>query len=137
MNILGFTEGGSIRVEIDSVEMFVPDDMANRHRQMIAEWEAAGNTIPAYEPPPAPPVTLAPLSARQLRLGLVGGGIALSSVEGAIAAIPDEQAKAVAEIEWQFASQFDRDHPLIEQVGTALGLTSEQIDSMWEAALAL
>jgi hypothetical protein len=24
--------------------------MENRHRQMIAEWEAAGNTIPAYEP---------------------------------------------------------------------------------------
>jgi hypothetical protein len=25
--------------------MFVPDDMTNRHRQELAEWEATGNTI--------------------------------------------------------------------------------------------
>jgi hypothetical protein len=31
--------------------MFVPDDMANRHRQELAEWEAAGNII--GEPPAA------------------------------------------------------------------------------------
>lgn len=51
MDVLGYTEGGSIRVEIDGVEMFVPDDMANGHRQMVAEWEAAGNMIPVYEVP--------------------------------------------------------------------------------------
>lgn len=50
MNVIGFTESGSIRVELDGVEMNVPDDMSNRHRQLVAEWEAAGNTIPAYEP---------------------------------------------------------------------------------------
>lgn len=49
MNVIGFTEGGSIRVELDGVEMNVPDDMSNRHRQLVAEWEAAGNTIRAYE----------------------------------------------------------------------------------------
>ena len=77
------------------------------------------------------------LTARQLRLGLVGGGFSLSQVETAIAAIPDEQQRAVAEIEWEYASQFERDHPLIEQVGVALGLTVEQIDAMWQAALEL
>jgi len=85
----------------------------------------------------AQPEPLSPLTARQLRLGLVGGGILPSQVDTAIAAIEDETARAIAEIDWEYASQFVRDHPLIEQVGTALGLTPEQIDAMWQAALAL
>ena len=54
MNVLGYTESGFIRVIFDGedFESIVPDDVANRHRQMIAEWEATGNTIPAHEPPP-------------------------------------------------------------------------------------
>jgi len=47
-----YTESGSIIAVIDGVEMYVPDDMANRHRQMLAEWEAQGNTIEPYVPPP-------------------------------------------------------------------------------------
>lgn len=88
-----------------------------------------------YVEPPAP--SLPPLTARQLRLGLVGGGILPAQVDAAIAAIPDDNARAVAEIEWEYAMQFERDHPLIEQVSTALGLNVEQIDTMWQAALAL
>ena len=53
MNVLGYTEGGAIRVifDGDGSESIVPDDPGNRHRQMIAEWEAEGNTIPPYVPP--------------------------------------------------------------------------------------
>lgn len=134
MNVIGFTESESIRVEIDGIEMNVPDDMSNRHRQLVAEWEAAGNTIPAYEPQPQP---LAPLTRRQLRLGLLANGITTADVEAAIAATPDAMDRAVAEIEWADASAYERDHHLIEQVGTALGLSPEQIDTMWETALAL
>jgi hypothetical protein len=43
----------------------------------------------------------------------------------------------VAKIEWEYASQFERDHHLIEQVGASLGLTPEQIDTMWGQALTL
>jgi hypothetical protein len=50
MEIHGYTESGLISATIGGVKMLVPEDMENRHRQMIAEWEAAGNTIPAYEP---------------------------------------------------------------------------------------
>ena len=87
------------------------------------------------EPEPEPePEGLPPLTARQIRLGLVTNGISLSQVEAAIADIEDPQSKAIAEIEWEYASQFLRTHPLIEQIGAALGLTPEQIDAMWEAA---
>lgn len=53
MRVIGFTVYGEIRVMLDGSEdeTLVPNDMSNRHRQMIAEWEAAGNTIPPYTPP--------------------------------------------------------------------------------------
>lgn len=57
MNVLGYTKSGAIRVIFagDENESMVPDSMANRHRQMIAEWEAEGNTIPPYVPPTVDP----------------------------------------------------------------------------------
>lgn len=54
MDIHGYTQNGSISATIDGILMTVPDDPANRHRQMIAEWEAQGNTIPPYVPPTPP-----------------------------------------------------------------------------------
>jgi len=47
-----YTASGSIIAVIDGVEMSVPDDMSNRHRRMLAEWEAQGNKIEPYAPPP-------------------------------------------------------------------------------------
>lgn len=135
IEVIGYTSTGAIEAVIDGETVFVPDDMANRHRQMVAEWEAAGNTIPAYEPPP-PPLP-APLTARQLRLGLVLNGLSLDQVAAAIDAIEDPQDRNVARIEWEYASSFERTHPLLESVGAALGLTPGQIDTMWQGALAL
>lgn len=64
MNIIGYSkDGNSIRIEIDGAEIFVPDDMGNRDRQLIAEWEEKGNVIPLYsdstEPVPSPAPTIA------------------------------------------------------------------------------
>lgn len=68
MNVLGYTEGGQIRIGLDGTEVLVPDDTSNRHRRMIAEWEAEGNTIPAYAPPP--PSADNVIAERERRLGL-------------------------------------------------------------------
>jgi len=51
MDIHGYTADGTIDATIEGKRLTVPDDMANRHRRMIAEWEADGNTIPPYVPP--------------------------------------------------------------------------------------
>lgn len=51
MKVFGFTKDGMIEAEIDGINMFVPDDIENRDRQAIAEWEAAGNIIPPYLAP--------------------------------------------------------------------------------------
>ena len=77
------------------------------------------------------------LTARQFRLGLLGGGITLTQVDSAIAAISDPTERATAEIEWNFATQFERLHPLVVSLSASLGLTPEQVDTMWTGALEL
>jgi len=84
------------------------------------------------ESKPTPPIT-----ARQLRLCLVLNGISLDLVESAIDSIEDKTEREVARIEWEYATVFERSHPLIEQIGTSLGLTTEQIDEMWQEAITL
>ncbi|WP_289388104.1 hypothetical protein [Pseudochrobactrum kiredjianiae] len=76
-----------------------------------------------------------PITKRQLRLTLVRNGISLAQVEQSIAAMPEGLEKQEAEIEWQDASQFNRLHLTLLLVATALSLTPEQVDAMWEAAL--
>lgn len=51
-----YTEFGTIHATIGGVEYSFHDDMANRHRQMLAEWEAEGNTIAPYVPPYVDPL---------------------------------------------------------------------------------
>lgn len=97
-------------------------------------WDGEGWTID--ELPPVEP-HYAPLSARQLRLGLIAAGISIASVDGAIASIPDASDREIATVEWEYASQFERDHHLIEMIGSSLGMTIEQIDAAWLAAAGL
>ena len=80
---------------------------------------------------PAGDLDLPPLSARQIRLGLSAAGL-LSAAEQAIVA-----GSEADRIEWDFASEYRRDHPLIGTMTTALGLTPQQVDAMWLNALTL
>lgn len=88
-------------------------------------------------PPDGGPVPHPPLTRRQLRLGLLQAGITTAQVEAAIEAIPDEMEREVARIEWADATSYERDHQLVDQIGDALGLTHQQIDTMWADAAAL
>lgn len=51
LTVIGFTADGMIHATLGASDLFVPNDMMNQHRRMIAEWEALGNTIPPYVPP--------------------------------------------------------------------------------------
>jgi hypothetical protein len=77
------------------------------------------------------------LTARQLRLGLVNNGYSMSQVSAVIDAMPEGADKETARIEWEYASAFERTHPLIGRVGAALAISEEQIDTMWTAAASL
>ena len=59
MEVIGYRHTGEIDIILNGVQMTVPDDPGNRHRQMLAEWEAAGNMIPPYMPEPElEPITI-------------------------------------------------------------------------------
>jgi len=49
-----------------------------------------------------------------------------------IDAIADPFEAAAADIEWKHATEFRRDHHLMETIGTALGYTPEVMDDLWE-----
>ncbi|WP_244495248.1 hypothetical protein [Ensifer sp. Root423] len=100
---------------------------------------ASEGVVAPYTPPSIESIrgAMAPLTARQLRLGLVTSGFSLSQVSAVIDALPAGADKDKAQIEWEYATTFDRTHPLIATVGGALGLTDVQIDAMWTAAITL
>lgn len=110
-----------------------PDDSMEHGRAIHAAALAMGPAPYVAPPPPPPPA----LTRRQLRLGLLAGGITTAQVEATIAAISDPIARETAQIEWADASTYERSHPLVDQIGLALDLTPEQIDAMWFAAAAL
>ena len=75
MEVHGYTETGSIEVTVDGDLLIVPDDATNRHRQMLAEWEAAGNVIPPYVPPAPTEVDINSERSRRILAGKDIGGI--------------------------------------------------------------
>lgn len=103
---------------------------------ILVDWLQEGNIpeeIPYVEPPPyiAPIPSLTP---RQLRLLLLQMGIQLTAIDQYIEAIVDPAQKAIAKVEWEYASEYKRDHQLVVQIGEALGMTSEQMDEGFRQA---
>jgi hypothetical protein len=96
-------------------------------QSFLAVCEAAGVT------PQLPTTTV---SARQVRLWLVGAGIILSAVDAAIESIADPAQREMVRVEWEYAPYIERTHPMLVPLGATLGLTEEQIDVAFaEAAL--
>jgi hypothetical protein len=84
--------------------------------------------------------TLAPVpqvvSRRQARRALLDAGL-LASVQPAIDAVQDATQRAQMQIDWDDSQEFQRDHPTLIAIGTALGLDSAAIDALFTAAAAL
>ena len=99
-------------------------------RDMTPEEIAA---IPQPSPPPMPTIT-----AAQLRLALLGLGMTGAQVEAAINAMPGTDTdREAARIQWEYATTFPRQHPLVVGIGAALDLTESQIDAAWLHAATL
>ena len=78
-----------------------------------------------------------PLKRRQFRLTLAMNGYDLNEIEALINQIEDPMQRTIAQIEWQDATDFERTNPTLLMMAQMLGLTSEQVDSLWEYGLAL
>jgi hypothetical protein len=81
--------------------------------------------------PPVTAPTYPTLSRKQLRNGLLSIGVTSADVEAQIASIADPLEREAAMIDWQDTQSYQRDYPMINQIGAALGLPAEQIDALW------
>lgn len=97
-----------------------------------AQFAAWLSAQPKPPEPPGPVPTNLP--AWRIRAVLKQRGL-LNNVKQLINSLPAEQ-KAIAE-EQLVDSKFEREHPLINQLGMALGLTSKDLDDIFREADAL
>ena len=72
----------------------------------------------------------AKVTRRQARQALAMEGL-LDKVQPAIDAISDLQQRHLAQIEWDDSQDFERDRPLLIQLGHAIGLTDAGIDALF------
>lgn len=80
-------------------------------------WEVATATPAATH--------IAPISPRQIRQALTRANLR-SQVEAAVAA-GNQDLKDW----WEFATVFERDHPMVVSMGDSLGQTPAQLDALW------
>lgn len=71
------------------------------------------------------------LSPRQIRLVMLQLGLTDSDIEDQINLIPDTNLRAAALIEWRYATQYNRTHPLVVQLLEAMDFPPEQADILW------
>ncbi|WP_319530801.1 hypothetical protein [uncultured Cohaesibacter sp.] len=79
---------------------------------------------------------LVPLTARQLRLILSRYGY-LSQVEPALNAIADVSQREEALIEWEYATEYQAENPLISTMRVALDISEADMEAMWREAMTL
>lgn len=84
----------------------------------------------------APPRVPSRVTRRQARQALALAGL-FAAVQPAIDAIPDPQQRQLAQIEWDDSQDFERDRPLLIQLGHAIGLDDVGIDELFIQAGAL
>jgi len=99
----------------------------------VREMAVPANNWPAAAGWQVLELTEAAVTPRQFRLAMLAAGVDLADIEQAIAALPAEQRQA-ARVEWEFASEIRRDHPLVAQLAAALDKTDAEIDQVFLVA---
>lgn len=78
-----------------------------------------------------------PLKRRQFRLMLAMNGYDLKEIEALIQNIEDPMQRTLVEIEWQDATDFERTNPTLLLMAEMMGLTTAQVDDLWNFGLTL
>jgi hypothetical protein len=99
------------------------------------EWIELPYAAPDPLPAPTVPVPQS-VTKRQARQALLLAGL-LDQVQSKIDAIPDATARGMAQIEWDDSQVYERNRPILISLGTALGLSSGDLDQLFRTAAAL
>jgi hypothetical protein len=106
-------------------------------RQVIIEEDGAV-IVRMWIPAPVEPVAIPEsISPRQIRLWFIQNNIPLVTVENAINGIENVVLRETTKVEWEYSPYVERNHPMINNLGAALGLTPEQIDQAFITASVL
>lgn len=62
-------------------------------------------------------------------------GFALADIEALINQIEDDMQRQIIQIEWQDATTFIRTSPNLLFMANLMGLSTEQVDTLWSQAL--
>lgn len=106
----------------DAAAMLAAVDAAHAERDSLAAQLAAIQPKATVD---GVPQSVTPYQAR---VALSRAGL-LNSVEAAVS-----QANGEMAIAWEYATTIERNSPFIVQLGTAIGLTSQQIDDLFVTA---
>ena len=96
------------------------------------EWDGVTLTKPDRT---LKPTDVSIITMRQARLALHDAGL-LASVSAAIDAMP-EPDKTKAQIEWEYASEVNKNSAWVASLSAALGLNDEQLTELFNSAAAL
>jgi len=123
-------EGESVGLGVGS-SVFTGSDKACRRKvaELGLEYDHDAYDFSLAHIPPCTP--------RQIRLWLLSLGVNDAMILAQINTIPDASIRAATLIEYQYASSFERNHPFVDSIGAALGLTPEQIDAGFTIASTL
>lgn len=97
---------------------------------VVDQWTAEQAALAAE----APSDPMPELTPRQLRLMLLQLSLTEASIIALIDAIEDEGERAAALIEWNWATRYERSHPLVAQLASAMDFTPEELDALWRYA---
>jgi type IV secretory pathway VirB6-like protein len=76
------------------------------------------------------------VTPRQIRQALILSGVSMASIESALDTL-SEPTKSLAKAEWEYSISFQRNRPLVAQVGQLLGWSNAQLDALWKFAASL
>jgi hypothetical protein len=144
-----YTKSWLIDAVIDDVQYYgISDDVDNRHRRMLSEWEAEGNVIEPYVAPTTAPS--ASISRRQFYqaasvMGEITKEEALAALDGVIPQVlnaiiedlPGEDLRFAARMHLKGSTEFLRQHPVTEAVAAGLDWSSEEVDQFFVLAATL
>lgn len=125
---------GFLSVKSDSPVQ--PENTIEDASQRVVTIEEDGAVIVRiWIPAPVEPVAIPEsISPRQIRLWFIQNNIPLATVENAINGIEDVVLREITKVEWEYSPYVERNHPMINNLGAALGLTPEQIDQAFITA---
>lgn len=78
--------------------------------------------------------SLYPLTAAQIRVVLRRNGISMATIDGLIAAIPDDDTREDAQLYWEFSPYIHYENPVTQLLLPLANLTLDQIKTMWKIA---